>query len=140
MNLETTWTKDALRQAQKDDPDMKMLYELKHDNGEKPGQCVVSGLSAAGKSYMRDWALIRMKEGLLYRYYEDAARSEKYYQLLVPECYQQELLVSAHDQGTPIGWSRGRAMRANNNQSGCGARLRSTDLADAKQVYKSNLR
>ena len=100
MNLETTWTKDALRQAQKNDPDMKMLYELKHDNGEKPGQCAVSGLSAAGKSYMRDWALIRMKDDLLYRYYEDAARSEKYYQLLVPECYQQELLVSAHDQGT----------------------------------------
>ena len=99
MRVEPTWTAEEMREAQREDPDLRMLYEAKMANQEKPSQSARSGLSAAAKAYMREWAQVYMKNGLLYRYYEDAARRERYYQLLVPDKYQLELVASTHEHG-----------------------------------------
>ena len=40
-----------------------------------------------------------MKEGLLYRYYEDATREHAYYRLLIPQRYQQSMIEGSHERG-----------------------------------------
>jgi transposase InsO family protein len=93
------WTKEEMEIAQAKDPDLKLIYEAKRLNKEKPSQVEASSLSEAGKAYMRDWSLIEMRNGLLYRYYEDATRSQAYWRLMIPQEFQQEIVEKMHSEG-----------------------------------------
>ena len=97
--MDSNWTRDELVQAQQEDEDLALIYKHKRDNLGKPTQVQISGLGAAGKAYARDWSMIELKNELLYRYYEDATRSEAYWRLLVPSCYQQEVIEKMHEHG-----------------------------------------
>ena len=93
------WTREEITKAQQEDEDLMLVYKHKKENLGRPSQLQSSSLSAAGKSYVRDWSMIEMKHDLLYRYYEDATRSEAYWRLLVPACFQQELIEKMHEHG-----------------------------------------
>ena len=99
MVLQPYWTKEELKTAQTEDPDFKLLYKHKSEGLGKPDQTQISGLSAAGKAYMRDWSLIELKNELLYRYYEDATRSQAYYRLMIPHAFQQRIIEKSHEHG-----------------------------------------
>ena len=99
LTIEPHWTKEEIENAQQVDEDLALLYKNKKENLGKPTQIQISGMSAAGKAYMRDWSMIELKGGLLYRYYEDATRSQAYWRLLIPSCYQQEIVQKLHEKG-----------------------------------------
>ena len=99
LTFQPWWTKEEMVQAQQEDEDLQLLYDAKKNNRVKPSQIEISGLGAAGKAYMRDWSLIDMKHDLLYRYYEDATRSQAYWRLLIPNKYQQEVVEKLHEHG-----------------------------------------
>ena len=99
LTIDAHWTLDEIKQAQQEDEDLALIYKHKRDNLGKPTQIQVSGLSAGGKTYARDWSMIELKNGLLYRYYEDATRSEAYWRLLIPACFQQEIIEKLHQHG-----------------------------------------
>ena len=93
------WTTDEVKEAQENDPDVSLLYRHKVEGLGKPTPAQISGGSAAMKAYFRDWSFIEVREGLLYRYYEDATRAQAYYRLLIPQCYQQRIIEGSHEQG-----------------------------------------
>ena len=99
MTIEPHWTKDEIEAAQQADEDLQLIYKHKKDNLGKPTHVQTSGLSAAGKTYVRDWSMIELRNGLLYRYFEDATRSQAYWRLLIPSCYQQEIVQKLHETG-----------------------------------------
>ena len=99
MVLQPYWTKDELKDAQSSDPDYALLYKHKRDQLGKPDSTQISVLSAAGKAYMRDWSLIELRDGLLYRYYEDATRSQAYHRLMIPHEFQQRIIEKSHEHG-----------------------------------------
>ena len=99
MTIEPHWTKEEIEAAQQVDEDLQLIYKHKRDNLGKPTHVQISSLSAAAKTYMRDWSMIELRNGLLYRYYEDATRSQAYWRLLIPACYQQEIVQKLHETG-----------------------------------------
>ena len=97
--FQPTWTIEELREAQRTDPELELLYKCKTENLEKPTSVQISGGSAATKAYFRDWSLIECRDGVLYRYFEDADRSHAYYRVLVPQQFHQQIVEGSHEHG-----------------------------------------
>ncbi len=58
------WTPEEMKEAQGNDPDMKLLIKAKQDN-KRPKYSEVSQLSKAAKVYWMEWNRMELREGLL---------------------------------------------------------------------------
>ena len=105
------WEADELAEAQREDPDLTLLYEAKRDKREKPHGAEISPLSEAAKSYLHDWRRIEMRpNGVLYRHWENADGTEVRDQILLPLKYQEEMYRQAHEAQTAGHMGRRRTL------------------------------
>ena len=91
------WTVEQLRQAQRDDEDLGVIYVAKVDNdGTKPEWNALSFEGLGCKFYYNLWSKIKVRQNLLYREWESAVGDYTRLQLIIPKNYQTQLIRDVH--------------------------------------------
>ena len=91
------WTKDELRHAQRNDEELRVIYEAKVDrDGVKPQWNALSFEGLGCKFYYNQWGRIRVRQNLLYREWESNLGDYTRLQLIIPKRYQLKLIRDVH--------------------------------------------
>ena len=91
------WTTDQLRNAQRNDEELKAIYVAKVDNdGIKPEWNALSFAGLGCKFYYNLWSRIKLRHGLLYRSWESPAGDYSRLQLIIPKRFQAQLIKDTH--------------------------------------------
>lgn len=90
------YTKAELQRFQASDPSLRVLGEFWREQ-RKPTRRERSGLTKPVLSLLKQWPRIKEEDGLLYRVIEDV-HVGRCHQLLLPDCLQEQVLKSVHDQ------------------------------------------
>jgi hypothetical protein len=113
FRLKTKYTLESLAEAQKTDPDIRILYEaMNKPNRVRPEWNVFSGQSPAAKSYYSEWQRLVMYNGVLYRKWEDASGLKTDFQFVVPRSLQREFCHEIHNTKATSHMGRRRTMAA----------------------------
>ena len=91
------FTHDQLVTAQAEDSDISPIIELKISSNEKPKWVEVSHLSCESKILISEWKRLQIKNGLLYRKWENIQGNIYWLQLVLPRKYRQLVLEQSHD-------------------------------------------
>ena len=91
------WQKDVIAKYQREDPELKKIYEAKFNWKERPDWNFYSGESPTCKAYFLEWKRIEMWREVLYRRWENGDGSETRLQLIVPRALQQTICREIHD-------------------------------------------
>ena len=101
------WSADVLKEAQKADPDIGVLYAAKITNQERPKLSVIGGTSEAAKAYMHEWRRLGINEnGVMYRVFESDDGTKTHHQVVLPEKFRAEMCRQFHD--VPLAGHQGR--------------------------------
>ena len=98
--LQPRYTPAQMAEAQRQDPDTRLLYAAKINSQERPKWNDISGASPAAKAYFTDWKRIEVRDGMLYRRWENDDGSQTHLQLIVPFKFQRELMKKYHDKSS----------------------------------------
>ena len=87
---------EDLRTAQLADADIApALQALQAD--QRPGEDKLKEMSLASRRLVQLWEQLVVKDGVLYRLFEDPGESEERIQLVVPRLLRDEVLTDLHD-------------------------------------------
>lgn len=89
------YTREELIGFQTSDPTLK-CFKTFWDRGRRPSPRERATLSGQVKKLLKQWGYIQQREGLLYRVIRDQRHGEVW-QLLVPDCLKEQVLVSVHN-------------------------------------------
>ena len=97
MKFEQRWTAEQIANAQRQDPDMKLLYQSKKNATGRPDSHEIKPLSDAAKAYFHDWRRITLEDnGVLYRRWETADGTEARFQIILPQRFREEMFTNLH--------------------------------------------
>ena len=97
MKFDQRWTAEQIANAQREDPDMKLLYASKKNATGRPDSHEIKPLSDAAKAYFHDWRRITLEDnGVLYRRWETADGTEARFQIILPHQFREEMFTSLH--------------------------------------------
>ena len=90
------FTKDEVKSAQNDDPDIKPVIDLLPENKTRPNWNKICHLSEESKILIQQWSELELKEGILYKKYH-LPNDTFLLQMIVPYKFQKQILESCHD-------------------------------------------
>lgn len=96
QGLDNEWSEDAIKKAQKEDRDLRKIFEWK-EVGQKPSWSQVASSSPITKSYWAQWDSLEIKDGVLFRKWETPKGDQTTLQLIVPRKQVASLLRYIHD-------------------------------------------
>ena len=105
------WQKDVIAKYQREDPELKKIYEAKFNWKERPDWNFYSGESPTCKAYFLEWKRIEMWREVLYRRWENGDGSETRLQLIVPRALQQTICREIHDGRTASHLGKKKVLR-----------------------------
>ena len=95
------WTKEDIRQWQRDDPNLGQIIKWMEDSSERPDGAVIAGMSKDIKAFWNQWDVLQLKNGLLYRkwfpFESMNHRAGPKWQLVAPNEIRRQILVALHD-------------------------------------------
>ena len=94
------WSGNELKQAQREDPSIKPILEWKQESATKPLWPTVSPYGACTKAYWAQWKSLVLKNGLLYRRWENTAGDGITLQLVLPKPLQRQAFKQLHEAPT----------------------------------------
>ncbi|GBM25092.1 hypothetical protein AVEN_96668-1 [Araneus ventricosus] len=97
MTTEDTWPVSEIQKAQLEDPDIRPILEKKLKLADRPSRQEIAQESPATKRYWTLWDSLHLKDGVLYRKWENYDRSSCQWQLILPRSRIQEVLQETHD-------------------------------------------
>ena len=86
-----------IAQYQREDPDLKKMYNAKLNDEDRPEWNAYSGESPTCKAYFHEWKRVEMWREVLYRRWENGDGSVTRLQLIVPRALQQTICREVHD-------------------------------------------
>ena len=90
-------TTSELQEAQRADPVLLVIHDMKRSNEERPKWEQLSHHNTTVKAYWAQWSVIEMCDGVLYRKIRDEATKKTKWQLIVPVSLREEILKMVHD-------------------------------------------
>jgi len=90
------WSLDALRQAQRSDPDIGSIVKLLESGDERPLWEVVEPLSSDVKTLWKIWAKLKICDGVLSRRFESVDGQSEIWQVMLPKVLRDKFLTLAH--------------------------------------------
>ncbi|GBM10397.1 hypothetical protein AVEN_182440-1 [Araneus ventricosus] len=100
MTTEDTWSVSEIQKAQLEDPDTRPILEKKLKLADRPSRQEVTPESTATKRYWALWDSLHLKDGVLYRKWENDDESSCRFQLILPKGRIQEVLQETHDSAS----------------------------------------
>ena len=95
------WTKEDIRQWQRDDPNLGQIIKWMEDSSWRPNGAVIAGMSKDIKAFWNQWDGLQLKNGLLYRkwfpFESMNHRAGPKWQLVAPNEIRRQILVALHD-------------------------------------------
>ena len=93
----TSRTPQDLRNAQLNNPTLKLILEWKVKSTEKPKWDEISHLGPSSKHYWTQWDRLRVVNGILYRVWHEVNGNSPRLQLVLPEIWRDEIMSMLHD-------------------------------------------
>ena len=93
INLD--WSSNALAKAQREDPDIRHIYDSLANGLSKPDWEAMIPASHETKVYWTQWELLKLVNGVMYRRHIRRGGKEVL-QLVTPLCYRDALMRQAH--------------------------------------------
>ena len=93
----SNYTDTDLSMKQKEDPDIKFVYESILKGCKRPDSSDTVTKSPAARNYWIIWDSLKMSNGLLYKESLQKNGESKYFQLLVPRSLKKEVLGEVHN-------------------------------------------
>jgi hypothetical protein len=90
------WTKESLKEAQQKDEEIGPVYSAMEQSSEQPAAKDIMLWSRGSKILWRQWVRLQLKEGILYRRWEEADGHGESWQIVVPDEFRQRLFQLAH--------------------------------------------
>ncbi|GBM97845.1 hypothetical protein AVEN_148145-1 [Araneus ventricosus] len=100
MTTEDTWSVSEIQKAQLENPDIRPILEKKLKLADRPSWQEITPESPATKRYWALWDSLNLKDGVLYRKWENDDGSSCRWQLILPKSRIQEVLQETHDSAT----------------------------------------
>nr|GBM72566.1 hypothetical protein AVEN_139093-1 [Araneus ventricosus] len=97
MTTEDTWSVSEIQKAQLEDPDIRPILEKKLKLADRPSRQEIAQENPATKRYWTLWDSLHLKDGVLYRKWENDDGSSCQWQLILPRSRIQEVLQETHD-------------------------------------------
>jgi transposase InsO family protein len=90
------WSWEDIIHAQKNDPELRKIYDLKMSQQEKPSWNEIGGENGKVKAYWHQWDRLQLRNDVLCRRWEtlDGLRIE--WQVVYPQVYRSELIRKLH--------------------------------------------
>ena len=96
LSEELDWSTQALIEAQMEDTYIKDLCGWIQTASEPPAIEDVSSLSGTTRTYLRQWSVLTLREGLLHRRWESADGLQVVWQWIPPVKYRVAIIQLAH--------------------------------------------
>ena len=93
----TSMTSDQWHEEQMQDRDLKLLYDLKKQQHEKPQWDSISPCSLIVKALWSKWDQLEIRDEVLYRKHLYSPGSITTMQILVPRHMESQILTTLHD-------------------------------------------
>ncbi|GBM51914.1 hypothetical protein AVEN_2901-1 [Araneus ventricosus] len=100
MTTEDTWPVSDIQKAQLEDPDIRPILEKKLKLADRPSRQEIAQENPATKRYWALWDSLHLKDGVLYRKWENDDGSSCQWQLILPRSRIQEVLQETHDSSS----------------------------------------
>ncbi|GBN13631.1 hypothetical protein AVEN_166628-1, partial [Araneus ventricosus] len=100
MTTENTWPVSDIQKAQLEDPDIRPILEKKLKLADRPSRQEIAQENPATKRYWALWDSLHLKDGVLYRKWENDDGSSCQWQLILPRSRIQEVLQETHDSSS----------------------------------------
>ncbi|GBM41553.1 hypothetical protein AVEN_52299-1 [Araneus ventricosus] len=100
MTTEDTWPVSEIQKAQLEDPDIRPILEKKLKSADRPSRQEIAQESPATKRYWALWDSLHLRDGVLYRKWENDDGSSCQWQLILPRSRIQEVLQETHDSSS----------------------------------------
>ncbi|GBN11088.1 hypothetical protein AVEN_174029-1, partial [Araneus ventricosus] len=100
MTTEDTWPVSEIQKAQLEDPDIRPILEKKLKSADRPSRQEIAQESPATKRYWALWDSLHLRDGVLYRKWENDDGSSCQWQLILPRSRIQEILQETHDSSS----------------------------------------
>ncbi|GBM39457.1 hypothetical protein AVEN_209221-1 [Araneus ventricosus] len=100
MTTENTWPVSEIQKAQLEDPDIRPILEKKLKSADRPSRQEIAQENPATKRYWALWDSLHLKDGVLYRKWENDDGSSCQWQLILPRSRIQEVLQETHDSSS----------------------------------------
>ncbi|GBM67443.1 hypothetical protein AVEN_265397-1 [Araneus ventricosus] len=95
-----TWSSSEIHKAQLEDPDNRPIKEKKLKSVDRPSWQEISPESPATKRYWALWDSLHLKDGVLYRKWENDYGSSCQWQLIFPKIRIQEVLQETYNRAS----------------------------------------
>ena len=93
---ELNWTSEAMLAAQAEDAKIKDLCGWLQDSSQPPALGDVQPLSGTMKTYLQQWPVLRLREGLSHRRWKSADGLQVVWQWIPPVKYRNALIQLTH--------------------------------------------
>ena len=90
------WTAESLKEAQETDDEIGPVYRIMKDAGAQPATRDVMLWSRESKILWRQWPRLSLRDGILYRKWEEPDGHSYSWQLIVPYKFRRDLFQRAH--------------------------------------------
>ena len=91
------WCHETLRTNQEEDPDIGKVLKMKEASPSKPQWKVVSAENEAVKAYWFLWSQLHIKNGVLYKLWEEETSPTGHWQLVLPTVMREQVMQMLHD-------------------------------------------
>jgi hypothetical protein len=95
------WTKEEIIAAQRNDSEIGAIYRALEESNTKPDSQTITLWSGPSKTLVHYWPRLSIRNGVLYRRFEDPDGIRSTWQIVVPETYlpekyRQQIIERAH--------------------------------------------
>ena len=94
------WSQNLIREKQLNDPDIGKILKLKESSQRKPCWQDVSSDNEVVKAYWFLWSQLYVRDGVLYKLWEEETSPMGHWQLVAPTELRKEILEMLHDHVT----------------------------------------
>ena len=91
------WCHETLRANQQEDPDIGKILKMKEESPPKPQWKLVSSENEAVKAYWFLWTQLYIKNGVLYKLWEEETSPTGHWQLVLPIIMREQVMEMLHN-------------------------------------------
>ena len=91
-----SWTREELNEAQRRDPDLKCIIQLKKTSVERPNWDQIELQSADSKLLWHEWDRLLLQDGTLYRKWTSVDTATDRLQVVLPREYRSDFIRLVH--------------------------------------------
>ena len=91
------WCHETLRANQQEDPDIGKILKMKEESPHKPQWKAVSSENEAVKAYWFLWTQLYIKNGVLYKLWEEETSPTGHWQLVLPIMMREQVMEMLHN-------------------------------------------